>query len=101
MLTVCMQCKMVAVLFVALALLMTVAQVSQMCSRMLWKKGCSSHCQDEMVLLETSKCLGGKMNIDHSKLSGTKIILGTHCILQVRRHSASIVDFIMNRKNYV
>ena len=41
------------------------------------------------------------MNIDHSKLSGTKIILGSHCVLQVRRHSASIVDFIMNRKNYV
>ena len=44
---------------------------------------------------------GGEMNIDHSKLSGTKIILGSHGVLQVRRHSASIVDFIMNRNNYV
>ena len=102
MLTVCMQCKMFAVLFAALALLIIVAQVSHNVQQnAVDKKDTPHHCQDEMVLLETRQMFGGKMNIDHSKLSGTKIILGSPCVLQVGRHSATIVDFIMNRKNYV
>ena len=44
---------------------------------------------------------GGGGGNEYQSFSGTKIILGSQCVLQVRRHSASIVDFIMNRKNYV